>query len=808
MSESRLFLGIDFGTSNSSIASVYHDPRHGDSRIIDVKAVQVAVEPEGITRSGRMPTIVAAKAGPNRSKQQAILGWEFSRHFWHPWPRRKKRFFLRRGVDYFESVKSDLGSFRVYPRAFAPEYNTPEKVAEAIIRHLLREAAQKLSRSDIEKSHAIVTVPASLGAEARKQTREAAARAGLRADRIELIDEPIAALLHLLNDTRVASVLDPKEPKNLLVFDYGGGTLDLCLVRASFDPSARSGLMAENLAISQYRRNGGNDIDRAVMAQVIWPQIEEELGVPRCDLPIDLRQRIEDTFTSTVSRRLKEDMCHKIAKELDDGATWASLRNHTLKSTGGLDSDFDDGELLKPVRARFAMTSDQFSAVMGPYLTIPSGDPSTWGAEHTHSLLLPIWETIAKAGLRSDQVDALILHGGSCRNPYVRSLLRDALAAEESLFSKMQVIETPDLDTSVACGAALACYWRHARGEEIIAPIIAEELGVLTLHEKPVALVEAGARLPFPSESAVQLSGPFYVPHAGQRRLLVPFYTGSGHMLRLSGTVPVDLPETCRRGDEVRIKFKVDRNKDVQWWYSVGGGDYRKADPLNDPWTTKALTPAGRKLASHRRQMRDALMRGVPLPREMETAEAWLVFLSGDVDEAELLMLDHIAAHVFGADAANTLALIYGAKGDRDTELFFAEQAATLAPDNPIIIGNYGYTLANAGRTQEAIAHLRRAVAIDPKLVYVYERLGDICREAGDEDGAQREYRQAIRYAEMSTSERPESAWAWRISASLYQKAGDYDRANDAKNRSANADLDEFYGGDHRTRIAGPDSGF
>ena len=96
-----------------------------------------------------------------------------------------------------------------------------------------------------------------------------------------------------------------------------------------------------------------------------------------------------------------------------------------------------------------------------------------------------------------------------------------------TLFGHAQILETPELDASVARGAALASYWRHARGVEIVPPIIAEEIGILTLNDKPVTLLDSGHLLPFPDENGVhEIPCDFYVPCAGARQLLVPVYTG------------------------------------------------------------------------------------------------------------------------------------------------------------------------------------------------------------------------------------------------------------------------------------------
>ena len=134
---------------------------------------------------------------------------------------------------------------------------------------------------------------------------------------MELIDEPVAALLDFVNDGRAAGLLEEDRPKNLLVFDYGGGTLDVSLVRARFDSKSQSGLKVENLAISQYRRLGGDDVDRAVMDEVVWPKIEVQLGTARGELPSHVRQMLDDTLIPTVARGLKEEICRRIESRND-----------------------------------------------------------------------------------------------------------------------------------------------------------------------------------------------------------------------------------------------------------------------------------------------------------------------------------------------------------------------------------------------------------------------------------------------------------------------------------------------------------
>ena len=321
MKTAPIYLGIDFGTTNSSVACVYADPRHRNAQTIGVKPVSFTMDEENHVTSSRMPTLLSTRFDDPRAKGFAV-GWMFS------WilGRRKKLPLLRRGRELFESGKSDLGSYRIYANAASADCNTPRKVAGSILRVLLTEATE-LRRLDISQVRAVITVPASLNAEARRETRDAAIDAGLNRDLIELIDEPVAALLHLLNEPSAASVLSMEEPRNILVFDYGGGTLDLCLVKCRFNLDAPTGVQAETLAISQYRRNGGNDVDRAVMDEVMWPQVEQWIGKQRDELPADLRQAVDDTLTSTLARRLKEKLCTKIRKEMTvDGKAYPRVR--------------------------------------------------------------------------------------------------------------------------------------------------------------------------------------------------------------------------------------------------------------------------------------------------------------------------------------------------------------------------------------------------------------------------------------------------------------------------------------------------
>lgn len=806
MKTPTLFLGIDFGTSNCSVAYTFNDPRQRDSKFVNVELAKFR-RGDADDDSSRFPTVLSAPFDKRRRKTP-LLGWDFCRDFFG---RKKAPPLLRHGRDFFRSVKSDLGSHRVYPWAFSSEYNTPARVAAAILRHLLRETREMLQATDLREAKIVITVPASLGAAAREDMRRAAIDAGLRTEQFEFLDEPIAALLDLLNTPKTTSLLGD-EGALLAVFDYGGGTLDVSLVRARFDEVDPTGLCVENVAISKYSRLGGDAVDRSIMNDVVWPQIEAVLeSGDRGELSPGLRRQIEDTLTSTVARELKERMCREVADRLRQKKGWDAVDRASITVEAGFEGrGLPLAGLSAKMPPRFKMSRDEFESLMRPFLCVP--DPDSEADTESRSLLVPLVRMLEEARLEPSDLDWIILHGGSTRNPYVERLLRDALAAPDSLFSQTRIESTPDRDASVARGAAIACYWKHARGVSRVAPVVPEEIGVVTLGDQPVQLVKGGQRLPFPDADGVHaVPTMFAVPKDRQRVMLVPFYTGAE--LVISGTVRVELPPNVKRGDPVRLKLRIDGDKILHWWCSVADGPDTPQQALNDPWTAWEPTSAVRRLSRHREKIETVLEQTGEVPLSLHVEECIALWQCRQLDELELLIADiyesaEAADKKAAATLANLRALTRCERGDTDGAIADHMIAVQLNPSDAVLRGNLGCMLDGAGRSEEAVSHIRAALGINPGLSYLYSRLGDVLRRSGNETAARKEFDEAIRIAEKETSRWPDSQQVWATLSHLYQKTGQYEKARESFRCSTEAARNEMYDGDHTLRIAGPDSGF
>ena len=301
-----------------------------------------------------------------------------------------KRFM---GRDY-EDVKDEL---RYFPFAIRPADGivkldvggrevTPPEVSAVVLKSL-KERAEAHFKEPVEK--AVVTVPAYFNDSQRQATRDAGRIAGL--DVVRIVNEPTAAALayglHRLSEGVIA------------VYDLGGGTFDISILRV------KDGIF-EVLATNGNTHLGGDDFDRVIM---LW---------------------------------LLEDI---------------QCRHHAEIVRSGLDLA-RDAEAMQELRLAAEAAKIRLSTEERTRLTIPFAG-FTYRTEITRAnverlieplvarTLEPCRRALADAGLRREQIDQVVLVGGSTRVPLVRRRV-------EELFGR-----TPhshlDPDEVVALGAAV-----------------------------------------------------------------------------------------------------------------------------------------------------------------------------------------------------------------------------------------------------------------------------------------------------------------------------------------------------------------
>jgi len=344
-------LGIDLGTTNSEIA-IYRDGRPEVLRDDQGRIILPSVV--GLTETGEL--LVGEEA-----RNQFLL-----------YPERTVRSIKRRmGSD----AKVQLGE---------REYK-PQEIS-AIILSRLKEIAQARLGRPIRK--AVITVPAYFSDTQRQATREAGEIAGLEVARI--INEPTAAAL--------VYEAAQHQGKRILVYDLGGGTFDVSVVRIE------QGVVE---VISSHGNNhlGGDDFDHKIVEHVL-EHLKLKHGVDVADRPQAMARIL----------RSAEDA----KKQLSDHP-YARIAEEYLAEHSG-----------QPINLDLELSREEYEDMIAPFIE------ETLGAIHI---------ALESAGLTSSQVDEILLVGGATRTPLIRRRLVEAFGTQP----RGEV----DPDLCVAMGAAI-----------------------------------------------------------------------------------------------------------------------------------------------------------------------------------------------------------------------------------------------------------------------------------------------------------------------------------------------------------------
>lgn len=245
----------------------------------------------------------------------------------------KKR-LLTHPMDTVASFKCFMGTAKEYK--LGGRTYTPMELSAMVLERLKRNAEHVL-QEEIEE--AIVTVPAYFNDKQRSDTKKAAQVAGLKVER--LINEPSAAAL-------AYQMAVGQEDRTLIVFDFGGGTLDLSYVEC-FDN------VIEIVAVAGDNHLGGDDIDRAIQSYFCRENAlaEEKLSLEdlarirhlaeqsKCALSAERETDMELTVDGKVCRaRLTEDVLFELCMPLFEKMRQLFL--HLLEDADSRVSRIDD----------------------------------------------------------------------------------------------------------------------------------------------------------------------------------------------------------------------------------------------------------------------------------------------------------------------------------------------------------------------------------------------------------------------------------------------------------------------------------
>lgn len=314
---------------------------------------------------------------------------------------------------------------------------TPSDIGSYIINHLRTMTRNHLGHNNIQS--AVIAIPAKFEPSQRDATIRAFEMAGLKVARI--LEEPTAAALayglHKRNDVHY-----------VMVYDFGGGTLDISMLYIG------EGGFIEVLGSEGDEQLGGADFDAAVAHWLL----EKHGG----DIVVDvvsqsikaIEKRILDGATNSIDELDVEDVIEKVCPKLKDTPLCTASSLHTLGERMKIHLSNDpnkDNSVAKESCFAAAEVLDTAEALCNKVksveftLTLREYDLAV---DHLYKRsLLPIQRILENLNLKKEEIDEVVMVGGTTRMPQIRELVRLELGKE-----RLNTHIDPDL--TVAYGAA------------------------------------------------------------------------------------------------------------------------------------------------------------------------------------------------------------------------------------------------------------------------------------------------------------------------------------------------------------------
>ncbi|SDA95026.1 Molecular chaperone DnaK (HSP70) [Algoriphagus alkaliphilus] len=735
------FIGIDFGTSTTVVSIATIDK---GTKEISTKPIWLnqKLDDGAIMSSEKIPTVIAWY------NNQLLVGKGAA----------DLKYQLKKGVNVWYSFKMELGedlgskyyNSELDRNSSSPILN-PKDAAKVFFQYLKAQIDRYIRTNNLPTNMQFaVSIPASFEANQRKELIFALEQNGISINKQSLIDEPNAAFLSYVqvssSENNPLTLPEGDNPK-VLVFDFGAGTCDVSILELGKD---LNGIYSKNLSISKFEKLGGDDIDRLIAIDFLFPQLLKESGKSHEDFRTPEKNRIVTQLLKP-AEQLKIMICENISLKMSNRILPNESISKDYVSVGNrVEIDTRKGLLtLSEPKLSYAEFNEAMKAFLKSTSLVPYRTKNV--TDEFATIFSPIQTALKKASLSKDEIDYVLFIGGSSKNPYVQAALKEHFKESELLIPR-------DLQTHVSAGASIHSLIYNGFNKNIIQPITSEPFLVITKDETPKVILKAGTHIP----CDLIVIDDLVTSQDGQQAIELPICLGNVNKLLYNIKIVSSSSSGFKRNTPVKLELEITTDK-LLLARATSIGQSVMVEPIN-PFANKELTTEQRIVLKAERQANIEAEQngGKPTKAGLEALYKAYEKVGNDLRAAETLeLLNEIYPSIHNY---NQIGVLFSSAGYDEKALEYYELAYQKDKDATTAF-NYAYKLKSKDKAKFKEI-LEESLRLEPDKPHSLYELGKLLKREQDPKGKEMIQKAFESWKRKFESNRmSESDYSWLSSA-------------------------------------------